>query len=175
MVKACGVGLDSGAFLPMSCLGSGLEPRSPLSCLPSRRSVNAGADLVGFPSADGRVGCVALFASLSTEFSLRKLSPVGDWKRRTTVNSRAVFSYALRMCLASLPCVPPPTLGAPFIMGPRAVSYAPVRELAAAMKAGSIADGDADTPCGSGGDVFSVAVRCNQSFCCVRDGGSVPD
>lgn len=59
-------------------------------------------------------------------------------------------------------------------MAPLPVSYAPGREWTAAINAGSIADGDTADALESGGGVLSAAVRCNQSFCCVREGGSVP-
>lgn len=44
------------------------------------------------------------------------------------------------------------------------------------MMAASMAEGEAavEAPCPSGGEVFNAAVRCSQSFCCVRDGGSAP-
>ena len=102
-----------------------------------------------------------------------KLSAVGDRKRRTTSSSNAVFSYALRVCLASLSCPAPPALAAP-LTSPL-VSYGPDPGRVAAIKAGSIADGETVVEAWlSGGEVFNAAVRCSQSFCWVREGGSKP-
>ena len=108
-----------------------------------------------------------------TDLNRLKLSAVGDWKRRTTSISRAVFSYALRVCLASLSWPDTPARTAPFASPRESYGLDPGR--AVAIYAGSIVDGDPFPEAWlSGGEVFNAAVRCSQSFCWVRDGGSEP-
>lgn len=98
--------------------------------------VSEGADLTGWPNDnDGGL------ASWITNRSRLKLSAVGDWKRRTTASSNAAFSYALRVCLASLSCPGPPDLAVP-LASPLVASYAPDPGRAEAIKAGSMVDGD---------------------------------
>lgn len=64
------------------------------------RLVRVGADLIGLPSDEP--GRVSAAVPLRMAFSRWKLSAVGVWNRRTTVNSMAVFSYVLRTCFVSV-------------------------------------------------------------------------
>ena len=143
--------------------------------MPFWSNVKAGADLIGLPRDEWRWWLEPDFVSLTRDAKRRKLSPVGDWNRRTTVSSKAVFSYALRTCFASLSYAGP-ARDTPFTIPLPASNPAPGRACAAAMKVGSIADGDAvaATPWPSGGEVFRAAVRCSHSFCWVRECGSAP-
>lgn len=97
--------------------------------------VSEGADLTGWLKEDGGL------ASWITDRNRLKLSAVGDWKRRTTASSSAVFSYAFRVCLASLSCPGPPDLAVP-LTSPLVASYAPDPGRVAAIKVGSMVDGD---------------------------------
>lgn len=105
------------------------------------RSGNAGADLTGWPSAV--LASSGPLVSWMTDLKRLKLSAVGDWNRRTTASSRAVFSNALRVCLASLSCPGPPDLAEPLTSAlPASYAAVPGRPCADAMKVPSIADGD---------------------------------